>query len=292
MSPALALFSAFLYGVSMVLAKVGLKTMDTFFGALISMGFSFFGSLLLFIFFVPISRFAGWGVIFFIFAGIAGPCLGRFLLFIGINRVGSSTASAIYAAKPLFSAVAAILILRESMTLGIALATLIMIGGLIVISSNDNGNAIQKSWPKKDLIYPLMAGAAYGMAHVFRKIGLNINHDPMMGVVLQNTTALAFSLPLLLLKRNRHREGRLKVTAWIAFAGSGIFSVLGQLCLFQALETGSVVIVSPLSAISPLFVIVMARLFLQRHEQVTARITLGAVCIILGTVLLTLVPML
>jgi len=290
LSPALALLSAFLYGVSMVLAKVGLKNMDTFFGALISMGFSFFGSLLLFLFFVPISRFTGWGVIFFIIAGVSGPCLGRFLLFIGINRVGSSTASAIYAAKPLFSAIAAILILRESMTLGIAVATLIMIGGLVIISSSGNGNALQKSWSKKDLIYPLMAGAAYGLAHVFRKIGLNINHDPMMGVVLQNTTALAFSLPLVLIKKTRRRKGRVKVAAWIAFAGSGIFSVFGQLCLFQALETGSVVIVSPLSAISPLFVIVMARLFLQKQEQVTLRITLGALCIILGTVLLTLMP--
>jgi uncharacterized membrane protein len=289
LSPVLALLSAFLYGVSMVLAKVGLKTMDTFFGALISMGFSFIGSLLLFIFFVPVSSFAGWGLLFFIIAGLSGPCLGRFFLFIGINRVGSSTASSIYAIKPLFSALAAILILRESMTFGIAVATLIMIGGLVIISTSEPDTAIQKSWAKKDLIYPLMAGAAYGAAHVFRKIGLNIDHDPMMGVVLQNTTALAFSLPLLLLKKNRLQKGRLQLWAWMAFGGSGFFSVLGQLCLFQALETGSVVIVSPLSAISPLFVIVMAGLFLRRQEQVTVKIILGAICIILGTVLLTLV---
>jgi len=274
----------------MVTARIGLKNMDTFSGAFISMGFSSIGSLILFIFFVPISRFTGWGLIYFIIAGLSGPCIGRLLLFVGINRLGSSTASTLYSIKPLFSAIAAVLILGESLTPGIAVATLIMVAGLAIISSKESGSRFQRSWSKKDLIFPVAAGAAYGFAHVFRKIGLNINHDPLMGVVVQNVAALSFSLTPALFRKNRHQVVWKNQTAWIAFGLSGIFSVLGQLSLFQALEIGSVIIVSPLSAISPLFVIVMAGIFLKQLERVTWKITVGAIFIVIGTVLLALFP--
>jgi DME family drug/metabolite transporter len=272
----------------MVMARIGLKNTDTFFGVLISMGFSFVASLLLFIFFVPMSHFTGWALIYFAMAGLAGPCIGRFMLFIGINRVGSSTASALYSIKPLFSAIAAILILGEYLTREIGIATVIMVAGLAIISSKDSGNRIQRSWSKIDLIFPIAAGAAYGFSHVFRKIGLNINHDPLMGVVVQNVAALSFSLPLTLIKVNRQRIVWKNQNAWMAFGLSGIFSVLGQVALFQALEVGSVIIVSPLSAVSPLFVIVMAAIFLKKLERVTWQITLGAVLIVTGTIILAL----
>lgn len=290
MAPALALLSAFFYSVSMVMARIGLKNMDTFSGAFISMGFSFIGSLILLVFFVPLSRFTGWGLIYFIIAGLSGPCIGRLLLFVGIKRLGSSTASTLYAIKPLFSATAAILILGESLTLGIAGATVIMVAGLAIISSKESGSQIQRSWSKKDLIFPIAAGAAYGLAHVFRKVGLNINHDPLMGVAVQNIAALSFSLTPALLRKNRQQVVWRNQTAWITFGLSGIFSVLGQLALFQALEIGSVIIVSPLSAISPLFVIAMTGIFLKQLERVTWKITVGAILIVFGTILLALFP--
>ena len=289
MAPALALLSAFLYGVSMVMARIGLRNMDTFSGALISMGFSFVGSLVLVFFFVPFSHFAGWVLIYFIIGGLLGPCLGRVLLFTGINRVGSSTASTLYAIKPLFSSLAAVLILGERLTPGIAAATVIMVGGLATIGSKNSGSRVERSWSKKDLIFPIAAGAAYGLAHVFRKIGLNINHDPLMGVAVQNIAALAFSLTIAVCSGNGWKPAAWNdPTAWLAFGASGVFSVLGQLALFQALEIGSVIVVSPLSAISPLFVIVMAGIFLKRFERVTWKIALGAVLIVAGTVLLSI----
>jgi hypothetical protein len=65
MASALAIIAAFLYGVSMITARIGLQDMDTFSGALISMVFSFFGSLLLIIFWVPIGHFADWALVYF-----------------------------------------------------------------------------------------------------------------------------------------------------------------------------------------------------------------------------------
>ncbi|MGD9240681.1 MAG: EamA family transporter [Desulfobacterales bacterium] len=290
MAATLAIAAAFLYGLAMIMAQIGLKDTDTFSGALISMIFSYIGSLFIFIYFVPISHFASWALIYFLIAGLCGPCLGRFLLFIGINRVGSSIASTLYSIKPLFSAIAAVLILGEHLTTGIAAATVIMVAGLAIVSFEESGKKIESAWSKKDLIFPIMAGAAYGLSHVFRKIGLNINHEPLMGVVVQNVTALSFSMILALFRKNQQQVTVNSPKAWVVFGLSGIFSVLGQLALFYALNIGSVIIVSPLSAISPLFVIVFAGIFLRKVERVTWKIVLGAVLIIGGTFMLSFFP--
>jgi len=290
MAAMLAIISALLYSFAMISAQIGLKDTDTFSGALISMVFSFIGSLFIFIYFVPISHFASWALIYFFIAGLSGPCLGRFLLFIGINRVGSSIASTLYSIKPLFSAIAAVLILGENLTTAIAVATLIMVVGLAIVSFEESGKKIESSWSKKDLIFPVMAGAAYGLSHVFRKIGLNINHDPLMGVVVQNVAALSFSSILAVFKKNQQQVSVNRRKAWIAFGLSGIFSVSGQLAMFFGLNVGSVIIVSPLSAISPLFIIVTAGIFLRKVERITWRIVLGAVLIIGGTFILSFFP--
>jgi uncharacterized membrane protein len=286
----LAIIAAFLYCLGMITAQIGLKETDTFSGVLISMVFSFLGSLFLFIFYVPLSHFANWALIYFIIAGLSGPCMGRFLLYIGINRVGSSIAATLYSIKPLFSAIAAVLILGENLTTAIAAATVIMVAGLAIVSFEESGKQFAGSWSKKDLIFPIMAGAAYGLSHIFRKIGLNINHDPLMGVVVQNAAALAFSLTLTFFKKNQQQVSVINRRAWIVFGLSGIFSVLGQLAMFYALNIGSVLIVSPLSAISPLFIIMIAAIFLRKIERVTWKITLGAVLIIAGTFMLSFFP--
>ena len=289
MAATFAILSAFLYGVSMIFARVGLKSGDSFAGGVISMCFSFVGALVIF-FFVPLSHFANKAVLFFLLAGVIGPCLGRFLLFIGINRVGSSISSTVYAIKPLFSAIAAVLILGESLTVIIAFATLVMIAGVAIVGSDKSGGQIERSWSKKDLIFPLLAGAAYGSTHVLRKIGLNINPDPMMGVVAQNAAAISFSAILTLVKRDKQGATWKNRNAWIFFGLSGIMSIMGQLSIFYALMIGTVVIVSPLSTISPLFVIIMAAIFLRSMEKVTFKIVMGAVLIVAATALLSVFP--
>ena len=273
----------------MVFARVGLKSGNSFAGGVISMSFSFACSLIIF-FYLPIERFASWSVLYFMLAGLSGPCVGRFLLFVGINRVGSSVASTIYAIKPMFSAVAAMFILGESMTTAIALATLVMVAGLVIVGSEKSGGRIERSWSKRDLIFPLMAGAAYGFSHVLRKIGLNLNSDPMMGVVAQNAAAISFSLMLTVAKKDKQGATWKNKRAWVFFGLSGIMSILGQLSMFYALSLGTVLIVSPLSTISPLFVILMAALFMRKMEKVTPKIVMGAVLIVTATALLSIFP--
>ena len=288
MASVLAIVSAFFYGVSIILARIGLRNADSIRGAVISMGFSFIVSLMLLFYSLPLSHFAISGLFFFVLAGISGPCLGRIFLFVGIKRVGSSIASPLQSTKPLFSAVAAIIVLGEGMNAPLAIATIIMVCGLAVISSEESGGQIEHQWTKKDLLFPIMAGAGYGISHVFRKIGLNVMVEPLFGVTVQNAAALSFSLGLVSFRKTEKKILSVGKKPLAFFGLSGISAMIGQTSLFYALKSGNVVIVSPLSSITPLFVLLLGGLFLRRMEQITWKIILGTVLIVGATVLITL----
>lgn len=71
---------------------------------------------------------------FFILSGLVGTVGGRFTRFIGIDKVGSSVASAINNLNPFIAAELAIVFLGEQMTLPIVAATAVIVMGTILFS--------------------------------------------------------------------------------------------------------------------------------------------------------------
>ncbi len=181
----------------------------------------------------------------------------------------------------------AMLILGERLTYPIAAGLFLMIAGTVVISFEKSGGRIDKGWSKRDLVFPLAAGACYGLAQVFRKIGLNILPTPVVGVMVQSTGAMAL-IPLLALGRKRQNEGiSNNKRAWFIFSVVGMLQVLAQWSLFKALDLGRVVVVSPLSSLSGFFALLLTALFLRELEKVTLKIVFGAVLIVGATLILT-----
>ena len=163
-----------------------------------------------------------------------------------------------------------------------------MTAGTAIVSLEKSGGQIERKWSKKDLIFPLTAGACYGLSHAFRKLGLNITPAPVVGVMMQNVGAIAFVPILALTKMNRRNILPNNRNAWLLFGLVGILQILAQWCLFKALEIGKVVVVSPLSSLSTFFVLILTALFLHGLEKVTWKIVLGAVLVVSATLILTL----
>jgi uncharacterized membrane protein len=133
----------------------------------------------------------------------------------------------------------------------------------------------------------MAAGACYGISQVFRKMGLNITPNPVVGVMVQNVGAIVF-MPLLVLPGKSQKGAISRSTrVWVLFLFVGLLQVVAQWCLFKALNLGSVVIVSPLSSLSTFFVLILTVLFLRKLERVTWKIVLGAVLMVGATVILT-----
>jgi transporter family protein len=287
MAAVFAITSAFLYGLSNVITRVGLRYANILSAVFVSLLSCVLSSLILCIFATSLNQFLNRAVFFFLAAGIIGPFFGRFFLYEGIDRVGTSIASPLYETKPLFSAIAAVFVLGEKLTSPIAFGVLLMMVGTATISLEQSGGQIEKRWSKKDLIFPLISGACYGVAHALRKMGLNIAPEPIIGVMIQNVGALAFTPLLVFTQKNSQRFLSKNKKAWFIFSLAGILQVARQWCLFKALNLGKVVVVSPLASLSTFFVLLLAVLFLRGLEKVTWKIVLGATLIVGATWVLT-----
>jgi drug/metabolite transporter, DME family len=73
------------------------------------------------------------------------------------------------------------------------------------------------------------------------------------------------------------------------FLIAGTFETLGILLVIVALSVGHVVIVSPIVATSPLWIVLGSWLFLRDIERLTLRTILGAVCVVAGTIAISIV---
>ena len=70
---------------------------------------------------------------------------------------------------------------------------------------------------------------------------------------------------------------------------AGTFQTLGILLVIVALSVGHVVLVSPIVATSPLWILLGTWLFLRGIENLTLKTIIGAVCVVSGTVAISLV---
>jgi drug/metabolite transporter, DME family len=73
------------------------------------------------------------------------------------------------------------------------------------------------------------------------------------------------------------------------FMIAGAFETLGILLGILALSVGQVVVVSPIIATSPLWIVLGSWLFLRDLERLTLRTILGAVCVVAGTITISIV---
>lgn len=288
MAEILAISASLFWGLSYIISRVGLTHSNVLSGVFITSISSLCYSLIISFLFIDLAVFANRAVLYFIAAGVIGPFIGRVFLYMGLDRVGASIGSPLAEIKPLYAAIGAVLFLGEGLSPSIILGTLLIIVGVITISLEESGGQIEKSWSKKDLTFPILAGVCFGILHVLRKMGLNGIPVPIAGVTMQNASALVFFPLLGLTQRGRHRLLLDDKRAWIIFSLAGLSMFFAQLCVFFALDLGQVVVVSPLSSLSPFFVLLLVRVFLRGLEKVTWRIVLGVILTVGGTAVLTL----
>jgi uncharacterized membrane protein len=285
---AAGLSSAFFNALSSVIGRIGLRNYDPLSGYMINLFFMVGGALVISLITTSLESFISRGAIYFAISGVMGPLMARFLLFKGIHRVGAAVAMPIHSTRAFYGVIGGLLFLGERLTLAASIGIILILIGLIAISSEESGGTTERKWSKKDLIFPIMAAALLGTAHVIRKFGLNITPEPVVGVTVQNTSALVFLPFLAATQYKKQRVVLNELRAWIVFGLSGIAMVISQYFLYSAISLGKVAIASTLVSTSPLFGLILVAVFLKKLERLTWKIVAGAVIIVTGTVLVSL----
>jgi drug/metabolite transporter, DME family len=279
----IALLAAIAYASSFILSKRGMRYSTpitiTFVSLLVqtmvlfTLVFTFTG--------IPTTPMFVFGL--FVIAGVLQAVV-RQLTYIGIEKIGAARSGPIRASVPLWSAALAIFFLGEKMTAAIAAGTLLVFSGILLISWRaDEGVKDFRRWY---IVAPLLAAILGGVVYPLRRYALRFSDDPIyfgaiVGIVGLLCTFLYLASPLSHEKLvwNRQSLGY--------FIAGGGFESLGLLLVLYALTYGPVVVVTPLTATLPLWVVLGSKLFLRDLEKITPRTVAGAVLVVAGTVAIT-----
>ncbi|HEU4341185.1 MAG TPA: DMT family transporter [Candidatus Binatia bacterium] len=277
----LALLAAFCFAVSHILIRRGLVHSNALTASVISLAISAIVAWGLAAIFVPLSALWTPAVWYFVVGGIFAPGLGRTLNFVGIERIGVARAVPIVNSSPIFASIFAVFFLGEIWPFQNILGTCLVIFGVVILSSV---KSVEGEWRKMDVIYPVLGAICFGISSTLRKAGLLVDNIPLLAAAITATTGLVFSVGLLTARGGSRIFRAPRSSLGWQFA-AGIFNTAAMLLVFYALSFGQVVIVEPLVAANPVLSMLLTAVFLKDLEAVSARIVIGAVCTVAGTLL-------
>ncbi len=216
--------------------------------------------------------------VIFLVAGAIAPALARTTMYQSIHLIGVSRAAIISNTTPLFAAILAVPLLGEHLSWRLAVGTVLVVSGVALTLRPTNPEESRRS--RAGSLLALNTAVMASISFMLRKIGLRLLPYPVLGSALTMTGAMVALLPFIVL---RYRQDPLRVyrgSLWYVIA-AGLLSTGGFLAYFEALNLGEVVRVTPLANTTPLFAIILLRVFRQT-ETVTASTVLGTVVAVGG----------
>lgn len=221
----------------------------------------------------------------FIAVGIALPVV-RWLSYTGIARIGSARSSSLRSTHPLFSAALAIVFLGEPARHNIMLGTLLIVAGIFITCWESNGYRTEAKL--LDVLFSLAAAFFSGIIHPFTRYALTITNEPLLyAAVVGLSSVLCLGGYLLISGRGRHMVWPDR-RALRSFVSASLFETVGFLLFSAAVSLGQVVLIAPIMATTPMWVLLGSILVLRDLEKVTWRTALGSCTVVAGTILLTL----
>ncbi|MEA3251791.1 MAG: EamA family transporter [Pseudomonadota bacterium] len=279
---ALALLSALMFAITFLLIRVGVGAASSFTALWLTLS-------------VNVALLWSWSLLtkgwqfgdwrewrYFMMAGLFAPLLGRLFQFQGMARLGASITTPLTLTHPVVSIVLAMLFLDASATLpGLLGASLVLLGSLLVSAQSGGNQEVGTGEVSRlHLLFPLAASFSYGVSVVFRKVGIDAGTDAVTASAVTTTASWLFASLYLFggvrsaIHCSRREFGFLML--------AGIFSSLGPVFLYLALQHGSLTIVAPLAATTPLFVLLASCAFLRDTEIVNRWVVFGTLTTVLG----------
>jgi drug/metabolite transporter (DMT)-like permease len=217
----------------------------------------------------------------YILGGLFGTGIGRRWLYIAIDRIGASPATAIKNSAPVITTLLAGLFLGEDVSpLQWAAIVGIVLGVALVTWKPGSG---VRHWMDIGTAAAIGSALSYGIRPLFLKFGLDQADLPLtaalVGAIAALTYALVFGNRSGL--RSAHRE-----PAFGLFLFSGVLQAIGFLALTLGLSGGEVSVVYPVTASAPLFTLAFTAFMLRGKERLTLPIVTGASLVVFGVIVL------
>ena len=277
----LALAAALLSAVATIFARQGLRRSDPYTGAWINMIVGAVGIWVCVLVTGGVGEVSTRSLLLFAAAGLIGTIGGRLTRFLAIEKVGAAVSAAIGSLTPFIASLLAILLLSERVTLPILAGTVVIVIGTVLLSASGQ----RLGFRPRQLWLPLTSATCFGVVAIIRKIGLD-EMGPVLATSINLTTA-AIAFSALMLASGHRGIYACRGRELIYFVCAGLTENAGVFLTIVALTFGAVSVVMPLTATTPIFVLLLSPFFLKGVEVLTARVVAGALLIFLGVYIIT-----
>jgi DME family drug/metabolite transporter len=281
----LALVAALLFGAGMQFTQIGLRTVDSQRGTLLTIASSAVIYWALAPWHLEAWFFESNVVWLFLVVGIFRPFLSSNLSIAGTQILGPTISSTLSATAPFFALFFGVLVLDETLSLRTLAGTAAIVLGVVLLArQRRDGNA--QRWPWWALALPIGAAVIRVLAHMTAKIGMEtVPSAYFVGLV-------SYSASLVVAVANNVRRGTplrglaSRVgSAW--FVLTGIVYGAAVFALNVALQLGDLSVVGPIVSCEPIFVMLLGAMFF-RQRNLPLRVIGCVLTVVAGVVLISL----
>lgn len=280
----LATAAAMLFAIGSQWQHMGLSTIDSRTGAMVSITAAAVTLWLVAPFFMHWSYWLEPAVLIFAAIGLFRPALSANLAVAGLRYLGPTLVSTLASTSPLFGTAMGVLILGEMFTLPLALGT----GGIIVaVLLLSKRGKIAVDWPFWALFLPIGAALLRALGHVLSKIGMEAGiPDPYFASIVGFTVSAILTWSVRGIRREPVVvDWRSPGVKWFALGGAT--TSIAIVCLNTGLLRGDLVVIAPIVATSPLFTMLLSVLVFRR-EKLTLKIVVATLIVVASVIVIAL----
>lgn len=217
----------------------------------------------------------------FVVVGVFVPGVSQLVLVRAIRAAGASRAFVLVGTAPLMSAALAVALLRERLTVAIAVGTaLVVCGGMLLVRERTRPEGFRVG----GVVLALLAAALFALRdNAVRWASVDTGAEPLVAATASLAAAAAAIAAVLVVVSVRRGSLRTRVRqSLVPFLPAGVFLALAYDALVAALDRGEVVVVAPLNATQSLWAVLLAALVLGRTEAVGRRLVLAGALVFAG----------
>ncbi len=220
------------------------------------------------------------GVLWFIAMGFFGGFAGRYLMMLSMNLTGLARAAVMSQTVLIWSPALAVGVLGERMTIRVALGTLAIMVGAILLVYRESPEA-RKRIPLHYYLVPALSAFMYACAHLTGKFAFAWIPSSAFGMAVANTASLALVMSMMPFKK-KAGLGSWEWKGLAALLAGAVIQAAGILFFWSSVKLGEVTQVIPLSRLSLLLIIFLSWLLFREQESVTWRVVAGGLMALAG----------
>jgi transporter family protein len=282
-----AFASAVFAGLTTILAKIGLKGVDsnlaTALRTLVVLGFAW-----MVVFIVgsqnTISEISSYTLTFLILSGLSTGA--SWLCYFRAVQIGQvSKVSPVDKSSTVLAMMLAFIFLGEGISFWTVTGMILMIIGTFLMiqrtETDDESPANRRSW----IIFACLAAFFAALTAILGKVGIE-GVESNLGTAIRTIVVLAMAWFIVIIQKKHRDVRKIQKRNWNFIILSGIATGLSWMCFYYALQNGPASIVVPIDKLSIVITVIFAFLILQ--ERISKRAVLGLVLLTIGTLALLL----